>query len=414
VEKLMKSFKKFTTRRDFFRCLAKIGSLAALAVLPSSVSAASRALIHGMRLSTNRAKTRLVLDLNNSVNHSLFTLSNPERVVIDIRNSSFGGNLPKIEAGGLIKRIRSARRNGDDMRVVIVLSHRVQPKSFLLPPEGSGGHRLVIDLLDNRLYAGDKPVQKKIPRIEIKTKPLRDVIVAIDAGHGGKDPGATGVNRTREKNVTLAVAKKIKKALDKTHGIKAVLVRNRDVFMTLKKRIRIARQHKADLFVSIHADAYRNASASGASVYTLSNRGATSEAAQWIADKENAADLFGGVSIRNRSDVVAEILLDLAQSATIQSSLDLGGIVLKQLGQVGKVHRQKVEQAGFAVLRSPDIPSILIETAFISNPREEKKLRSKAFQEKLANAIATGVGQYFERQAPPGTILSGRSELAVS
>jgi N-acetylmuramoyl-L-alanine amidase len=167
VEKLMKSFKKLTTRREFFRCLAKIGSLAALVVLPSSVSAASRVLIHGMRLSTNRAKTRLVLDLNNSVNHSLFTLSNPERVVIDIRNSSFGGGLPKIEAGGLIKRIRSARRNGDDMRVVIVLNHRVQPKSFLLPPEGNGGHRLVIDLLDNRLYAGDKPVLKNIPRTEI-------------------------------------------------------------------------------------------------------------------------------------------------------------------------------------------------------------------------------------------------------
>ncbi len=393
--------------------MAKIGSLAALVVLPASVSAASRALIHGMRLATSRAKTRLVLDLNNSVKYSLFTLSNPERVVIDIRESSLNGNLPKFEAGGLIKQIRSARRNGDDVRVIIELSHRVQPKSFLLPPEGSNSHRLVIDLFDNRLYAGDKPVQKKYQRTDKKTKPLRDVIVAIDAGHGGKDPGATGVNRTREKNITLAVAKKMKKALDKTHGIKPVLVRNRDVFMTLKKRIRIARQQKADLFVSIHADAYPDARANGASVYTLSNRGATSEAAQWIADKENAADLFGGVSIRNRSDVVAEILLDLAQSATIQSSLDVGGIVLKQLGRVGKVHRHKVEQAGFAVLRSPDIPSILIETAFISNPREEKKLRTKAFQEKLANAIATGVSQYFKQQAPPGTIFSGRSEVNV-
>lgn len=411
----MMSFKKLTTRREFFRRLAKIGSLAALVVLPMSVGAATanRALIYGMRMSTSRAKTRLVLDLNNSVKYSLFTLSNPERIVIDIRDSSFNGNLPKFEAGGLVKRIRSARRNESDVRVVIELNIRAQPKSFLLSPQGGNGHRLVVDLLDNRLYAGDKPVQNKNHRTDKKPKPLRDVIVAIDAGHGGKDPGASGSKHTREKDITLAVAKKLKKALDKSRGIKPVLIRDRDVFMTLKQRIRIARQQKADLFVSIHANAYPDARAHGASVYTLSTRGATSEAAQWLADKENAADLFGGVSIRNRSDVVAEILLDLAQSATIQSSLDVGGIVLKQLGRVGKVHRHKVEQAGFAVLRSPDIPSILIETAFISNPREEKKLRTKAFQEKLANAIATGVGQYFKRQAPPGTILSGRSELSV-
>ncbi|MEM7291995.1 MAG: N-acetylmuramoyl-L-alanine amidase [Pseudomonadota bacterium] len=366
-----------------------------------------------MRLADGKDKTRLVLDLNDSVRHTLFTLSNPERVVIDIRDTRFEGALPILKSSGSIREIRSAPRNGDDTRVVLELSHRVQSKSFLLPPDGSSGHRLVIDLFDSRLYEGDNPVVQKKENKNKADKPLRDVIVAIDAGHGGRDPGASGRGKTREKDITLAVAKRLQRRLNKVHGIRPVMIRDKDVFISLKERIRIARRHKADLFVSIHADAFRDTRASGASVYTLSNRGATSEAAQWLADKENAADLFGGVSIRHRSDVVAEILLDLAQSATIQSSLDVGGVVLKNLGDVGKVHKRKVEQAGFAVLKSPDIPSILVETAFISNPREEKKLRTKAYQEKLAQAIAKGVGQYFKRQAPPGTILSGRSELPI-
>ena len=406
--------KKLTSRRDFFRYLAKISGVAAtLTVVPASLLAAGRARVNGMRLASGSAKTRLVLDLNNAVKHSIFTLSKPERVVIDIRDSSFDGSLPQFKVGGPIKRIRSARRNNNDLRVVLELNHRVQPKSFLLPPDGSSGHRLVVDLFDNRVYAGDQPIKQKGERAAKSAKPLRDVVVAIDAGHGGKDPGATGRGRTREKHITLAVAKRLKKSLAKIHGIKPVMIRERDVFISLKQRIHIARKHKADLFVSIHADAFKNAHASGASVYTLSNRGATSTAARWLADKENAADLFGEVPISTRSDVVAEILLDLAQSATIQSSLDVGGVVLKNLSQVGKVHKRKVEQAGFAVLKSPDIPSILIETAFISNPKEEKKLRSKAYQQKLATAIAKGVQQYFKHQAPPGTILSGRHELNV-
>ena len=360
-----------------------------------------------MRIANSRAKTRIVLDLNAAVKHSLFTLSKPERVVIDIRDVDFVGNLPQFDPSGPVKRVRAARRNGDDTRVVLELHRRVQTKTFLLPPDGGAGHRLVIDLVENRLAnSGQNETGERKP----KTKPLRDVIVAIDAGHGGKDPGAIGRGRTREKNVTLAVARQLRSTLNGIHGIKPVMIRDKDQFVSLKERIRIARKHKADLFVSIHADAFRNSRASGASVYTLSNRGATSEAAQWLADKENAADLFGGVSIRNRSDVVAEILLDLAQSATIQSSLDIGGVVLKNLSHVGKVHKRKVEQAGFAVLKSPDIPSILVETAFISNPKEEKKLKTKAYQKKLAGAIAKGVQQYFKRQAPPGTILSGRSD----
>ncbi|MEM7206847.1 MAG: N-acetylmuramoyl-L-alanine amidase [Pseudomonadota bacterium] len=400
-------------RRMFFRELAKIVAFSIGCVMPASVLAATVSRINGMRLADRRDKTRLVIDLNHSVEHTLFTLSNPERIVIDVRNTSFTGTLPILSLDGPIKKIRSARRNANDVRVVLELNHRVRSKSFLLPPDGSTGHRLVVDLFDNRVYAGDEPVTKPKTTTAGKNKPLRDVVVAIDAGHGGKDPGASGKGRTREKDITLAVAKRLRDMLEKEHGIKPVMIRNKDVFISLRERIRIARKNKADLFISIHADAFRDVRARGASVYTLSNRGATSEAAQWLADKENAADLFGGVSIRNRTDIVAEVLLDLAQSATIQSSLDVGSVVLKNLGKVGRVHKRRVEQAGFAVLKSPDIPSILVETAFISNPSEEKKLRSKSYQIKLAAAITKGVKQYFSRHAPPGTILSGRSEINV-
>lgn len=412
----MKLSNKLVNRRDFFRYLAwgsaRVLGLAAITGLPAAY-AAGQSKIHAIRLATNDARTRLVLDIDHSIKHSLFTLSKPQRVVIDIYDASFKGGLPKLVKGGPIKSIRSARRNGNDLRIVLELQDKVTSKSFLLTPDGNSGHRLVIDLFDQATQLADKAGGESAAKQSKQTKPLRDVVVAIDAGHGGKDPGASGRSRTREKDITLAVAKRLKKSLDKVHGIKPVLIRNRDVFVSLRERIRIARKNKADLFISLHADAFRDARASGASVYSLSNRGATSEAAQWLADKENAADLFGGVSIRNRSDVVAEILLDLAQSATIQSSLDVGRVVLKNLGKVGKVHKRKVEQAGFAVLKSPDIPSILIEIAFISNPSEEKKLRTKSYQEKLAKAIAKGVGQYFKKQAPPGTILSGKSKINV-
>ena len=379
----------------------------AVGVLPVSVPAGIQAQIRGMRLATSRSRTRLVLDTTEPVEYSLFTLQSPERIVIDIRSSVFADGAPKLLAGGSVQRIRSARRNGGDLRVVLELKRQVKTKSFLLPPNGDSGHRLVIDLSDAGSHTLDNFSADD-------GKPLRDVIVAIDAGHGGKDPGASGRGRTREKHITLAVARHLQRILNGIHGIKPVMIRDKDVFVSLRERINIARRHQVDLFVSIHADAFHDRRASGASVYALSNRGATSEAAQWLANKENAADLAGGVSIRNHSDVVAEILLDLAQSATIQSSLDVGAVVLKNLGRVGRVHKSKVEQAGFAVLKSPDIPSILIETAFISNPREERKLLTDAYQKKLADAIAKGIGVYFERQAPPGTILSGYRELHAS
>jgi len=288
--------------------------------------------------------------------------------------------------------------------VVLDLNHRVRSKSQLIRPEGQHGYRLVIDLTDSRLY--DKP--NKTPKQKSK-KPLRNLVVAIDAGHGGRDPGATGYNKTREKDITLKVAKKLYVFLKRERGIKPVMIRTKDEYISLRDRVKKARLHKADLLVSVHADAYRDRRAKGASVYALSLNGASSEAAKWLADKENAVDLLGGVALHDKDDVVAEVLLDLSQTATIQSSLDVGNDVLKNLKKIGGVHKRRVQQAGFAVLKSPDIPSILVETAFISNPGEERKLRTHKHQQKLARAILKGVKGYLYRSAPPGTLLSERN-----
>jgi N-acetylmuramoyl-L-alanine amidase len=382
--------------------------MAALSVLPTELLAAASRQLEGLRLSHNSSMTRLVFDLSGPVEHSVFTLSQPERVVIDIESTALQRPLPAVQNSGKLKRIRHGVRNGGDLRVVADVHGRVRPRSFLLKPNGKYGWRLVVDLHDNALYAEQQ--QQIKPRKQAPEKPLRNVVVAIDAGHGGKDPGAVGPNGTHEKDITLAVALRLEKLLKNQRGITPVLIRKRDKFVSLRERVRIARSRKADLFVSIHADAFRDRRARGSSVYALSLRGASSEAAKWIANKENAADLFGDVSLNQHSDLVASVLLDLAQKATIQSSLDVGENVLGQLKQVGRVHKHKVEQAGFAVLRSPDIPSILVETAFISNPLEERKLRTRAYQSKLALAMQQGVVKHFAAKAPPGTVLSGRAE----
>jgi len=397
-------------RRRFIRRLGGIGGMAALGALPLELFAA-RGQIQRLRYSHNQNRTRLVFDLNGPVEHSVFTLSEPDRVVIDIEQTALHKPLPQLRDTGLVARLRHGVRHGHDLRVVIDLSVRARPKSFLQRPSGDAGWRLVVDLHDNRLYAGrsgSEETAKRAPQ-----KPLRDVVVAIDAGHGGRDPGAVGRHGTHEKDVTLAVALKLERLLKRQHGIRPVLIRRSDKYIRLRERVRLARAKKADLFVSIHADAFRDQRARGSSVYALSLRGASSEAARWMADKENSSDLFGGVALDQHSDLVASVLLDLAQKATIQSSLDIGDNVLGRLKRVGRVHKHEVEQAGFAVLRSPDIPSILVETAFISNPREERKLRSAAYQNKLALAMSDGILHHFKRKAPPGTILSGRPAPAV-
>lgn len=361
------------------------------------------------RLSYTGESTRLVFDLNGPVEHSVFTLSRPERVVIDIQNVNLRTELPvRPERIPVIGGIRNAPRDGDNLRVVLDLNEVARPKSFLLPPDGNTGYRLVIDLVGNGDGAPQsaQPVAKRLP----EAGPLRDVVIAIDAGHGGKDPGAVGKRGTYEKNVVLAIARELAQQINRQRGMKAVLIRDGDYYMGLRDRIIKARAQRADLFVSIHADAYKNTEARGSSIYALSLRGASSEAAAWLANRENASDLIGGVSLDDKDDLVASVLLDLSQTATIQSSLDVGDEILQELEQHGTLHRETVQQAGFMVLKSPDIPSILVETAFISNPDEERKLSNRQYQSKMAQAILNGIKRYFQRKAPPGTLLAQDNE----
>jgi len=386
-------------RRSFLKRFVGLSGVVAAPAISRVAEAAQNASIKNIRLSQTDSRTRLVFDLDRSIDHSLFRLHNPERVVLDIKNTRLldSGLIEQMQ-NSLLKGVRSGIRNGNDVRIVLDLSNNVTPRSFILRPEAGAGHRLVIDLEDkNTIPVASK--QKKKPK-------LRDVIVAIDAGHGGKDPGASGHLGTREKDITLQIARKLKRIIAKYPGMKPVLIRDGDYYMALRERVQKAREHKADLLISLHADSYRDTRARGSSVYALSVDGASSETARWLAEKENASDLIGGVKLDNKDDMVAEVLLDLSLTGTIQSSLDVGDEVLGELKRIGRVHKRRVQQAGFAVLKSPDVPSILLETAFISNPREERKLRSPAHQRKTAKAILRGVSDYFSRKAPPGTWLS--------
>ena len=402
-----------TDRRKFLKSLAGLSSLAASAVpgVSSAVSSAgtSSARIQDIRLSKNKGYVRLVFDLNGNADHSVFALHKPERVVIDIKNTKMPhGMVDQVQANSLIRSIRSGVRNKNDLRVVFDLSESVTARSFLLAPSGKSGHRLVIDLHDSK-----KPVEKSAT---VKKSSKRDVIIAIDAGHGGKDPGATGRSGTREKTITLQIAKRLEKSINKQKGMKAVLTRKNDRFLRLRDRILKARDNNADLMISLHADSFPDPRARGSSIYALSVDGASSETARMLAEKENAADLlFGDVDVAVDDKMVKEVLFDLSLTGTIESSLDIGNEILSQIKTVNRVHKKKVQQAGFAVLKAPNIPSVLLETAFISNPREEKNLRSSSHQQKVAKAITRGVSKYFARKAPPGTWLAAsEAEYSVN
>ena len=389
-----------TDRRKFLKSLAGLSGLAASAApgisSAKSSTAASSTQVKDIRLAKNKGYLRLVFDLNGTTEYSVFALHKPERVVLDIKNTKMShGMVDQLQADSLIRRIRSGVQNKNDLRVVFDLSETVSPRSFLLAPSGKLGHRLVIDLHDNKKSTTVKKASK------------RDVIIAIDAGHGGKDPGATGRAGTHEKIVTLQIAKRLEKHINKQRGMKAVLTRKNDRFLRLRDRIEKARDNHADLMISLHADAFPDPRARGSSIYALSVDGASSETARMLAEKENAADLlFGDVNLTVEDQMVKEVLFDLSLTGTIESSLDIGGEILGQIKTVNRVHKKKVQQAGFAVLKAPNIPSVLLETAFISNPREEKNLRSKSHQQKVARAITRGVNKYFARKAPPGTWLA--------
>jgi N-acetylmuramoyl-L-alanine amidase len=396
-----------TNRRAFMRRLVTVSGAAMVGGVPLAATASAQRRISRMRLSATHSKTRLVFDLDGPVQHSLFALNNPARLVIDVEDARFSGSSPNTNASALIRGIRKGTRHGDDLRVVLDLQRRVRAQSFLLKPDGKRGYRLVVDLLDPKKSNKNKEIKK------FQDEKLRDVVVAIDPGHGGRDPGATGKHGTHEKVVALAVGRRLAKLIDQQSGMRAVLIRDKDRFVTLRERVRRAHEARADILVSLHTDAFRDARAKGASVYALSLRGASSEAARRLADRENAADLLGGVSLKDKDDLVASVLLDLAQTATIESSVEVGDHILRNIKRLGRVHKSRVQQAGFTVLKNPDIPSVLIEMAFISNPREEKKLRTSAHQQKLAKAITHGLRTYFAHKAPPGTLLSQRGIKSV-
>jgi N-acetylmuramoyl-L-alanine amidase len=363
---------------------------------------AGQSVIKSLRIWSAPDHVRLVFDTDSVLQHNLFTLDKPHRLVLDLKSAKLGVKLPTPENDSFITGLRSATRGKQDVRVVLDLKGAVKPKSFLLKPNRQYGHRLVVDLYEK----GKSAAKRSIPVKALANAGERDVVIAVDAGHGGEDPGARGKHGTYEKDVVLAIARKLVKQINRRKGMRGVLVRNGDYYLGLRKRMKIARRHRADLFISIHADSFRDSKVTGASVYTLSRKGASSEAARWLAEKENSADLIGGVSLDDRDDTLASVLLDLSQIGTLQASSEAADRVLKNLKHLGKVHKRKVQQAGFVVLKSPDIPSILVETAFISSPKEEGRLKDAAHQNRLAKALASGIDNYFRFQPPPGTWLA--------
>ncbi|MGE8460806.1 MAG: N-acetylmuramoyl-L-alanine amidase [Pseudomonas capeferrum] len=386
--------------------------------------------VKSVRLWRAPDNTRLVFDLSGPVQHSVFTLSAPDRLVIDINGATLAAPLNVATSNTPISSVRSAQRTPTDLRVVVDLKKSVTPKSFTLAPNAQYGNRLVVDLYDQEAdaVAASAPTPPPVPvqtpattpavpvspaQPAIKLPPVpsgkRDIVVAIDAGHGGEDPGASGSRGQHEKDIVLQIAKELQRQINSEKGFRAELTRTGDYFIPLRKRTEIARKKGADLFVSIHADAAPSRAAFGASVFALSDRGATSETARWLADTENRSDLIGGagnVSLDDKDRMLAGVLLDLSMTATLSSSLNVGQKVLGNMGRVTSLHKQRVEQAGFMVLKSPDIPSILVETGFISNANEAAKLATRSHQQALARSIHTGVRQFFQQNPPPGTYIA--------
>ncbi|WDH38205.1 N-acetylmuramoyl-L-alanine amidase [Pseudomonas chlororaphis] len=389
-----------------------------------AVDALAATQVRSVRLWRAPDNTRLVFDLSGPVQHSVFTLTAPDRLVIDINGAALGGPLNVSTANTPITAMRSAQRTPTDLRVVIDLKKAVTPKSFTLTPNAQYGNRLVVDLFDNPADAAPTPppapnvatvpavpVTPTKPEIKLPPAPAgkRDIVVVIDAGHGGEDPGASGSRGQHEKDVVLAIARELQRQINGLKGFRAELTRTGDYFIPLRGRTEIARKKGADLFVSIHADAAPSRAAFGASVFALSDRGATSETARWLADSENRSDLIGGagnVSLDDKDRMLAGVLLDLSMTASLTSSLNVGQKVLSNIGRVTPLHKQRVEQAGFMVLKSPDIPSILVETGFISNANEASKLATVSHQQALARSISSGVRQFFQQNPPPGTYIA--------
>ncbi len=439
----------FTARRR--QLLKAAGGALLLSLLP--VGAAQAATILAVRLWPAKDYTRVTLEHDNELKFSHFLISNPNRLVVDIEGADLNATLKELVSkvqtdDPFISQVRVGQNKPRVVRLVFDLKTEVSPQVFSLPPIGDYRHRLVLDLyptvavdplaqlaMDDNSKAtpkdagkdslkesvkesakdspktgtkpdkvaektSDKPAEKPDKSEDADGKMMRLITVALDPGHGGEDPGATGAGGSQEKRVVLAIAKRLKEKIDAIPGMRAMLTRDDDYFVPLQTRVEKARRVQADLFVSIHADAFVNPDARGSSVFVLSEKGASSTAARWLADKENAADLIGGVNIKTRDKQLAHVLLDLSTTAQINDSLKLGKAVLNEIGSINKLHKGGVEQAGFAVLKAPDIPSILVETAFISNPEEEKRLTDQDYQDKMADAIIKGIRRYFAKNPP--------------
>ena len=391
-------------RSSWFFALAITACCACLTGTAQAVAKSTA--IQDVRLWAGPDGTRLVLDLSGPVRHSLTTLRNPDRVVVDIPNARLAKSERDLPGGqGFVKQLRIGPPADGSLRMIVDLATAATAESFAVGPAGDYGYRLVIDLGKPAAGAGSSATASSIP-VAVKSAPPatgRDIVVAVDAGHGGTDPGSIGKRGTYEKDVTLAIARRLKERIDREPGMRAILTRDGDYFVVHRDRIARARKQQADMFVSVHADAFHDRSVAGSSVYTLSVKGATDESARWLAHRENAADLMGGVSLDDKDSVLASVLLDLSQGASMTASVDAAARVLQELDRVGNVRRRAVQNAGFLVLKSPDIPSMLVETAFISNPGEELKLLDPKHQALLAEAIHAGVRNYFSGNPPPGT-----------
>lgn len=364
-------------------------------VLLSQVATA--ATVKNVRIWLAPDHARLVFDLSSPANHKLFTLKNPDRLVLDIPSSRLTANLARVNlAKSPIKSLRSAMK-GKTLRIVLDLKEKVRPRSFELKPNNKYGHRLVVDLYRN---------PKKVEKQAVKTSSVnqrRNIVISIDAGHGGDDPGAVGPGKTREKDVVLAIARELDRLLDREAGFRGELTRSGDYFISLRGRTKNARKRNADMFVSIHADGFTNPRARGASVWILSPKGASSEMGRWLARRENAADLIGGVgsvSLDDKDRTLKSVLLDMSMTASRSDSREVAKAVHRNMARFARMHKKHVEQAGFAVLKSPDIPSILVETGFITNPEEERKLKTRSYQRRMAKAIFDGIKAHFYNKPP--------------
>ena len=394
------------------RSYGKILFFTGLQLLSASIYA-QQIRVNSLLFNTTSKQNRMIFDVTASPQHRVFVMDNPSRLVIDISNAQLGHSLaqPSVDHP-LFDKVRVGVKNNTDLRIVVDLKAPISAKNFSLNSNNNDAHLLIVNLDSNvaaKVVGNQKEEAESLASAEAEIKAITQrtteavnaarVVIAIDPGHGGNDPGAHGIQGTEEKIITFAIARKLEALINGQSGMKAVMVRKGDYYVGLRERMKIARAAKADLFISIHADAFQNTEIRGASVYTLSTNGASSEAARWLADSENASDMVG-VSLHDKEDDLASTLFDLTQKDTREASVNIATQVLKSFINVSQLHKDTVQKAGFMVLKSPDIPSILVETAFISNPLEEQNLLSKQYQSKVANAIFNGVRNYFKQSAP--------------